>query len=304
LEAEVQHLTIGSRSLLPYLTALRPHQWVKNVLVFVPMLAAHQLTFPAFLQSFFAFIAFSLVASSVYVVNDLLDLAADRAHPRKRLRPFASGAISTAQGSWMAVILLLVGTLVALFLGPAFALVLLAYYLITTAYSLYLKRKVLIDIALLAGLYTMRLVAGAAATSIELSMWLLAFSIFLFFSLAAVKRQAELIDLAERGHLSAEGRGYQVGDLPVIAMMAISSGYVAVLVMALYLNSPAVMELYSFPQALWGICFILLYWISRMVMMTHRGYMHDDPVVFAARDRVSQICILLIIGFAFAGSTL
>lgn len=304
LGVEVEHMTTGARSWRPYLRAMRPHQWVKNGLVFLPMLAAHQLTGATLLQSLLAFVAFSLVASSVYVLNDLLDLAADRAHPRKRLRPFASGAIPLAHGSWMAGGLLLGGLAVGVVLGGAFIMVMLLYCAATTAYSVHLKRRVLIDIALLAGLYTIRLLAGGAATGIPLSVWLLAFSIFLFFSLAAVKRQAELVDSARSGKLAASGRGYRVEDLPILSMMAIASGYVAVLVMALYINSPAVIDLYGFPPALWGICCILLYWVSRMVLVTHRGHMHDDPIVYAARDPVSRACFILILAFVIGGAIL
>ncbi len=299
---EVEHLTTAPRRPGQYLRALRPHQWLKNVLVFLPMLAAHQLDLATFLLSFVAFVAFSLVASCVYVLNDLLDLAADRAHPRKRLRPFASGAVPLAHGTFMAAALGLAGGGVALSLGLQFTGVLLGYFLATGAYSLLLKRRPVIDICALAGLYTLRIVAGGAATGIALSVWLLAFSIFFFFALAAVKRQAELVDAAARGALDPAGRGYQVDDLPLVSMMALGSGYVAVLVMALYVNSPAVVALYPQPAALWGICLVLLYWISRVVLVTHRGQMHDDPVVFAARDRVSRICALFILGFALAGA--
>ncbi len=304
LGVEVEHLSTRSHSVRTYLRALRPHQWVKNVLVFLPMLVGHQLGAATFLQSLLAFLAFGLVASSVYVLNDLLDLSADRSHPRKRNRPFASGAIPIAHGTWMAGGCLAAGAAIAMLLGWAFAGVMLVYYALTTAYSLHLKRRMLIDIPVLAGLYTIRILAGAAATGIAPSVWLLAFSIFLFFSLAAVKRQAELVDAARRGALGATGRGYRVEDLPIISMMAIASGYVAVLVMALYVNSPAVLELYSFPPALWGICCVLLYWVSRMVMVTHRGSMDDDPILYAARDRISQVCFLLILGFAVAGYAL
>jgi len=297
-----EHLGQARRGLSAHLRAMRPHQWLKNVLVFLPMLAGHDLTLQAFFASLLAFIAFSLTASSVYVLNDLLDLAADRAHPRKRERPFASGAVPIAHGTLMAVGLLLAGALIALTLGWAFVAAMVAYYLVTTAYSLHLKRRLIVDICVLALLYTMRIVAGAAATGIPLSVWLLAFSLFFFFSLAAVKRQAELVDSAARGQLSASGRGYHVDDLPLVSMMALASGYVSVLVMALYVNSPSVLALYSFPPALWGICFVLLYWISRIVMVTHRGRMHDDPVVFAAKDNTSRICAVVILGFALGGA--
>ncbi len=265
------------------------------------MIAAHQVVFATLLQSVLAFVSFSLVASSVYVLNDLLDLKADRAHPRKRARPFASGDIPIPHGTWMAPALLGAGMFVAFNLGWLFMGIMLAYFAATSFYSLNLKRRIIIDICVLAGLYTMRIVAGGAATDIPLSVWLLAFSVFFFLALAAVKRQAELRDGAKRGQLRASGRGYHVDDLPVISMMAMSSGYVSVLVMALYLNSQAVTMRYTYPEALWGICLVLLYWLSRVVMMTHRGWMHDDPIVFAVKDRISQFCLILMGAFAIIG---
>lgn len=298
----VEHLVTDAKSVTPYIKALRPHQWLKNVLVFLPLMAAHQFDAATFLLSLLAFVCFSLVASSVYVLNDLLDLAADRAHPRKKSRPFASGSIPIAHGTWMAAGLLLVGGLLAISISSTFLLAMLAYYLLTTAYSLNLKRRIVIDICVLAGLYTARIIAGAVATGIPLSVWLLAFSVFFFLSLAAVKRQAELIDNAERGNLKASGRGYNVDDLPIISMIGISAGYVSVLVMSLYANSPAVAELYVHPEALWGVCAVLLYWITRTVMVAHRGHMHDDPVVYAAKDRISQMCLLIILGFVVGGA--
>ncbi|MEL6690421.1 MAG: UbiA family prenyltransferase [Pseudomonadota bacterium] len=299
---EVEHLGTAGTALQPYLKAMRPHQWLKNLLVFLPMLAAHQFDGGTILAALLAFISFSLVASSVYVLNDLLDLAADRAHPRKRLRPFAAGTIPIAHGTFMAAGLLGLGALIALLVGGNFLLLMVAYYMMTTAYSLALKRRLVIDICVLAGLYTMRILAGGAATGLPLSVWLLAFSVFIFLSLAAVKRQAELIDAANRGQLEASGRGYQVDDLPIISMIAIGAGYVSVLVMTLYVNSPAVLELYGAPEALWGVCAILLYWVTRMVMKTHRGEMNDDPVVFAVTDRTSQICVATMFAFVVLGT--
>lgn len=298
----VEHFSTHTGRVKPYLRAVRPHQWLKNVLVFLPMLAAQKFDGQTFVLSLLSFVCFSLIASSVYVLNDLLDLGADRAHPRKRIRPFASGAIPIAHGSWMAAVLLVLGGLLAIAIGPAFLLAMACYYVLTTAYSLYLKRRIVIDICVLAGLYTARIVAGGLATGISLSVWLLAFSVFFFLSLAAVKRQAELIDSAERGNLQASGRGYVVDDLPIISMIAIGAGYVSVLVMTLYVSAPAVVEHYAHPQALWGVCAVLLYWTTRIVMVTHRGQMHDDPVVYAARDRISQICLLVILGFVLAGA--
>jgi len=304
LSVDTEHLTTRPASIKPYLKALRPHQWLKNFLVFLPMLAAHQFGAATLWQSFLAFAAFSMIASAGYVFNDLLDLASDRAHPRKCQRPFASGALPIAHGTWLGAGLLAVGFAIAGGLSSYLFLTLLAYFAVTMAYSLDIKRRMVVDICTLAGLYTMRLVAGGVATGLPLSVWLMAFSIFFFLSLAAVKRQAELIDTAKRGKLSASGRGYMVDDLPIISQVAISSGFVSVLVMALYVNSPAVTTLYSFPEAMWGICLILLYWITRIVMMTHRGWMHDDPVVFAAKDRVSQICGVAILICALGGALL
>lgn len=297
----IEHLHTHTALKNQYLMALRPHQWLKNMLVFVPMMTAHQFDGKSALLSLLAFVAFGLIASGVYVLNDLLDLSADRAHPRKRQRPFASGAIPISSGTWMIAALLLAGSLLGLFVGTSFFLILLAYFTTTSAYSLYLKRQIILDICILAGLYTMRLVAGAAATDIPLSVWLLAFSIFFFLSLAAVKRQAELVDSAARGVLTTTGRGYHVGDLSIISMIAISAGYVSVLVMALYVSSPTVVDLYAHPKALWGVCAVLLFWITRTVMVAHRGKMHDDPVVYAAKDRVSRFCFLLILVFAMIG---
>lgn len=295
LGTEVEHLQTQSITIKPYIKAIRPHQWLKNILIFLPMLAAHQYDWGTFFAALLAFISFSMVASSAYVMNDLLDLAADRAHPRKCKRPFASGAIPIAHGTWMAFGMLGLGAIIAASVNMAFLGIMIFYYVATTAYSLNLKRRIVVDIMMLAGLYTTRIIAGGMATQIPLSVWLLAFSVFFFLSLASVKRQAELIDMAKRNKMEAAGRGYQVDDLPLISQVAISSGYVSVLVMALYINSPIVKQLYKSPLALWVVCLILLYWLTRIIMITHRGHMHDDPVVFAAKDRTSQLCFLAIL---------
>lgn len=285
----------------PYVRALRPHQWLKNLLIFVPIVTAHKFGAAYISLSVLAFIAFSLLASSVYVVNDLLDIETDRAHPRKRNRPFASGALTTTQGVWIAVVLITASLSVASYVGIPFIAVLLLYLLTSSAYSAYLKKKMIIDICVLAGLYTIRIVAGGVATGVPLSVWLLAFSIFFFLSLAAVKRQAELVDGVASGEVKAQGRGYHVDDLPIIGNMALSAGYVSVLILALYINSPEVAPLYKRPYAIWGVCLVLLYWISRMVMVTHRGAMHDDPIVYALKDRISYYCLAFIAVFLIVG---
>lgn len=271
--------------------AMRPHQWSKNALLFLPLLAAHDAT--KILPVLLGFLAFCLTASAVYVINDLLDLAADRAHPRKRKRPFAAGDLSAATGVAMSVVLLAAALILGLATGNPMFLGVLAVYLVATfAYSLALKRKLLIDVLTLAGLYTIRIIAGGAAGGIDLSPWMLGFSMFLFLALAAVKRQAELADQAVSTRVSV-GRAYEVEDLPVLRGIALSAGQAAVLVLALYISSDDVRALYVFPSLLWLICPLLLYWILRMVMKTHRGAMTDDPIVFAATDRVS----IAIVGF-------
>lgn len=276
----------GLARLRPYLKALRPHQWSKNALIFMPVFTAH--AFELWPQALAAFVAFCLTASSVYLVNDLMDLDADRAHPRKCARPFASGAIPLAHGVALAPALILAAILISVaFTPPLFLGALILYYIVTFAYSLWLKRKLIIDVCTLAGLYTMRILAGAAATGVVLSPWILAFSMFLFLALAAVKRQAELRDQKESGRGDVSGRAYRIDDLPVIRALGLSAGNAAVLVFALYINSENVRELYTRPEALWLICPLLLYWTSRMVMVTHRGWMTDDPIVFAAKDKVS-----------------
>lgn len=304
LQPQARALTAYQPRLGPALRAMRPHQWAKNLLVFFPLLAAHLFTLGALAEAVFAFVAFSLVASSVYLLNDLLDIGSDRAHPRKRARPLASGALPVPMGMAMVPLLLLAGIGVALVLPALFMLVLAAYYLLTISYSLWLKRKPIVDICTLAALYSLRVAAGGAATGIELSIWLLAFSGFLFLSLAAVKRQAELVDLAQRGTEATPGRGYRTTDLPVVTQMATASGFVAALVMMVYLTEPETLTLYSQPTLLLGICIILIYWIGRMILMAQRGLMDDDPTVFAARDRASRIAFVLIAALFVAASVL
>jgi len=301
LRARIEAIHPGSRHLAPpagwarpALRAMRPHQWLKNLLIFLPLVAAHRFDGATLGQAVLAFVAFSLVASSVYLLNDLMDLAADRAHPRKRARPLASGALPLRKGMAMVPVLLLGGLALAAGLGAGFLAVVGLYYLLTVAYSLWLKRKALVDIAALATLYALRVVAGGVATGIELSVWLLAFSVFLFFALAAVKRQAELVDLKDRGLTAASGRGYRTDDLQIVSQMALAGGFVAVLVLMLYLQEPQNQSRYSSPALLLGCCLVLLYWITRMVLLASRGQMHDDPVVFATRDRVSLGCGVIV----------
>ncbi len=304
LGIEMEHLNTTSNTVYSYCKALRPHQWLKNLLVFLPMLLSHQLSTTLLFQSLLAFISFCLISSSAYVLNDLADLKSDRAHPRKRMRPFAAGIIPLAHGGWMVATLLFSGTILAAVQGWNTLAVVLIYYVLTIVYSCHLKQKIIIDICVLAGLYTMRLIYGGTATGISLSPWLLVFSIFFFFGLASIKRQAELVDNSKRGISNVSGRGYHIRDLPFVSMIGISSSYISVLVMGLYINSPDTLELYAFPPALWGICVVLLYWTSYLSIVTHRGEMHDDPVLYAAKNRTSHICFLLILVLMIGATTL
>jgi 4-hydroxybenzoate polyprenyltransferase/phosphoserine phosphatase len=275
---------------------LRVHQWMKNLLLFVPLFAAHQITSSdTWLALILAFFSFSLCASSVYIANDLLDMESDRQHPRKCYRPFASGMVPAWMGVILAPILLLASLAISRHVGGSFLSWLVFYFVLTCAYSWGLKRLVLVDCLTLAMLYTLRIVAGAAAANMPLSFWLLAFSVFLFLSLAFVKRYAELqVQLLNRKH-KAYGRGYYTSDAPLVQMLGITSGYAAVLVLALYLNSDAVVKLYRTPEFVWGTVPVMLFWVSWMWMQAHRGKMHDDPLVFAVKDKAS-----LLAGVSFA----
>lgn len=271
-----------------WIRAARLHQWVKNLLVFLPALLAHSILKPeVLLASCLGFLAYGLCASSVYVVNDLLDLDSDRRHPRKRSRPFASGAIPARAGLVYALVLLAGAVAASSMVGWRFWLVLAAYYAVTWAYTVRLKRAAIVDVMTLAGLYTLRIIAGAAATGIPPSFWLLAFSIFIFLSLGIVKRYTELFDARKDGAIRGHGRGYSGDDLSLLMSLGTASGFCAVVVMALYINSADSALLYRHSKALWLICPLMLYWVSRVWLLTSRGQMHDDPVVFAIRDRLS-----------------
>lgn len=283
----------GEHRLSGYLRALRLHQWLKNLLIFVPLLMSHRFGDAILLgQAVVAFIAFGLCASSVYLLNDLLDLPEDRRHLSKRNRPFAAGSVSLIHGAALVPFLLLASLLLAMLLPVEFLVVLATYYAITLAYSLRLKRFALIDVLTLASLYTMRIIAGAAAVAVTPSFWLLAFSMFLFLSLALVKRYTELLTLKQSGATDVPGRGYRIWDLETLSHFGTAAGYMAVLVLALYINSEDVKTLYSRPQVIWLLCPLLLYMVTRIWLLARRDELHEDPVMFVVQDRDSQILAL------------
>ena len=281
------------------LKAVRLHQWAKNLLIFVPLLLAHGLTVGRLLTALLAFCCFSLTASATYIVNDLLDIEADRLHPQKRRRPFASGDLSAFAGLGSAAVFLLLVLSGARLLPPAFYAWLLLYLASTLAYSLYLKRIVLVDVLMLSGLYILRLLAGSAATQTPISHWLAGFSMFLFLSLAIAKRFAELENLRASGATPRNSRGYLLADLDQLRSFGTAAAYAAVVVFAIYISGLDVMKLYRHPRLLWLMVPLMILWLNRVWLLASRGQLDEDPVAFALTDRMS-----LLIGAAVAAIAL
>lgn len=275
----------------------RPHQWCKNLLLAVPFLSAQRADeFGAWGAFLLAFFAFSLCASAVYLVNDLLDLRADRLHPTKRFRPMAAGRLNVSVAALAAPLLVAFAvTASAIFLPTSFVWALLVYTATAWLYSFVIKHRTIIDVVWLACLYTLRVIAGGEATGTEASPWLLALALFLFLSIALAKRYAELRLLASKGREDATGRSYHVDDQQLLSVMGISSGMLGVLVLALYIQSDKVARFYEQPEVLWIVCPVMLYWVGRLWVRAHRRLMRDDPLLFALTDRVSYIVALLIV---------
>jgi 4-hydroxybenzoate polyprenyltransferase/phosphoserine phosphatase len=291
-----QQIILFDEARAPLMTvfkAMRVYQWCKNALVFLPLLASHQFTDKsAILSATIAFFAFSFCASSVYLLNDMLDLDADRRHIRKRNRPFASGKLALSFGVALTCVLLALTATLAMLLPTKFVQVLCLYFALTLAYSFTLKRMMLVDVFSLAALYTARILAGGAAGQIPLSYWLILFSVSIFLSLAMVKRYTELNLILKEGKSAAAGRGYLTQDLTILQSFGTAAGYTAALVLALYMNSSDVQVLYHHQSALWALFGLMLFWISRVWMVAFRGQMHDDPIVFALKDKVS-LCVII-----------
>ena len=283
--------------------AMRPVHWGKNLLLFVPVLTAHQLQQVEVLQfAFLAFVSFSLCASSGYILNDLLDRESDRAHSRKSERLIASGVISPAQAIIAFLLLLAAAIAVAGLLSRAFWMVLAFYYVLTIAYSLFLKRLLIIDVVVLGMLFTVRVYAGSAATGIELSFWLLLFSFFIFLSLAIVKRYSDLAcepNLEEGG---LPGRAYVAGDTMPLLCLGVGTSIGSVLVMALYVNSAHFLTMYTRPMYIWMMCPLLMYWTMRIWILAGRGAVRDDPVLFALKDPTSYVVLAIMIVLMYLGN--
>ena len=279
------------RSPLPFALAkaLRVHQWAKNLLVFLPLMLAHSFHAASLLAATAAFVCFSLTASATYILNDLLDLETDRVHLRKRKRAFAAGDLSVAAGIGLSLLMGIVALATTALLPYKFLIYLLIYLVTTVAYSLRLKRIVLVDVIVLSSLYTIRMMAGAAATHTPISPWLAAFSIFLFLSLAMVKRFAELQNLHARGVSPSNGRGYLLSDIEQLRSFGTSSAYASIVVLALYISGHEVAALYHHPERMWLMTPVMILWISRVWLLASRGELDEDPVVFALTDRTSLL---------------
>jgi len=294
----------GRLTLVVLLRALRIHQWAKNALIFVPLLAAHRvLEWPYLQDTLLGFVAFGCCASLSYLINDISDLEADRQHRSKHARPFASGELSVRAGFVLALLLAGVAVLLSAMLPLGFVYSIATYFVVTSCYTLRLKHIPILDVAVLAGLYTSRVVAGGFSAQAETSFWLLAFSSFIFFSLAIVKRLSELQSIKGSDQEDAvQCRGYWTSDIPVLTGLGTASAMMAVLVLALYINSPDVVELYSSPRFLWALCPVIALWLGRVWLITGRNAMHDDPVVFALRDPTSWLLFALAGAFMVAGA--
>jgi 4-hydroxybenzoate polyprenyltransferase len=287
--------------MLPLLRSLRPLHWTKNVLLFAPLFLAHRAgDSAAATAAALAFVSFCLTASAMYLVNDLRDLEFDRAHPNKRHRVIASGAVSPTAALLMVLVLLGAGIGIAFSVSLELLAYLAAYGILSLVYSLWFKRRVFLDVLALSALWTIRVLAGGAAARVEVSDWMLALCVFLFVGLALLKRYADLGLLAAQNSSAAPGRGYVTADRDLLRSMGVTSGYMAVLVLALYLTSPQVTRLYESPRLLWLVCPLLLYWIAHMWFLAHRGAIQDDPIVVAARDPASYVVGALIALIVFA----
>lgn len=285
-----QRFQFSPTTLKVVLKAMRIHQWMKNLLVFMPLVTAHMLfDSAAAINAVLAFVAYGLVASGTYIINDLFDLDSDRGHHKKSSRAFASGAMSIKHGIFLSIGLITSSFLLTLTLPTLFMGALLIYFVVTLAYSFKLKAISAMDVIVLASLYTIRVIAGATAIHVHPSFWLLSFSMFLFLSLAIVKRVSELLNMIAQNKKKAAGRGYIIADLQVMKSLGTSSGYLAVLVFALYINSPEVAKLYHRPEILWMLCPVIGYWITRIWLITGRGEMDEDPITFAIKDPGSWI---------------
>ena len=282
----------------------RPYQWVKNILIFIPMLMSHQLTIDNFILSIKAFIIFSLIASSIYVINDIADLESDKKHPYKKHRPLAAGLINLNQCKILIFILLLISSFFLLSTNLNFFFLIISYFNISNLYNFLFKKYIYVDLLILSMLYTLRIIAGGVITDISVSIWLLSFSVFFFISLASVKRQIEIMNLKKVNEKKISGRGYSLQNENTINKISIFSGCISILVLIFYINSPQILKLYSSPIFLWGMAFMMFFWITRIIYIAKKGKIKDDPIVYAINDKISYLCLFFILCVIWLGITI
>lgn len=287
------HILNSNVTKMPLLRELRVHQWVKNLLVFVPLLTAYKVSdLELVKQGILAFLSFSLLASAIYVINDLADINSDREHEKKRTRPVAAAIISVPSAVLLAIALISAGLFAAISVNLEFVAVAVTYLLLTSAYSFFLKQVAVLDCVVLAILYSLRIVAGGLATGISLTYWLLTFSGFLFFSLAWMKRYAEVSKSTSQ--YNVPGRSYAKGDMPFIFALGMGSALLSILVFVLYIENGLSNSVYEQPELPWLAVLALTFWLGRIWLVSFRGLMHEDPIAFALKDRVSLFCGLLV----------
>tara|TARA_X000000950_G_C13855624_1_gene636421 strand:- start:399 stop:1292 length:894 start_codon:yes stop_codon:yes gene_type:complete len=280
---------------------IRPHQWVKNVLVFTPLLMSHNFDFNNLILSLKAFIIFSLIASSIYVINDIVDLKSDQNHPFKKYRPLAAKLITVNHCKILILILLALVTVLLLNVNKEFIMIIISYFILSNFYTFFFKKIIIIDLLILSLLYTSRILGGSYIADTSTSLSLLLFSVFFFISLAAVKRLTELVNIVRFKKKKIHGREYTIKHKKMIYWIAILTGWISILVLIFHINSPVVIKQYSFPDILWIICFVMLFWISRIIYVSNKGQIKDDPIVYAISDKISYLCLAIILFIFWLG---
>tara|TARA_B100001559_G_C16392478_1_gene571877 strand:+ start:166 stop:1059 length:894 start_codon:yes stop_codon:yes gene_type:complete len=283
---------------------IRPHQWVKNVLVFTPLLMSHNFDFNNLILSLKAFIIFSLIASSIYVINDIVDLKSDQNHPFKKYRPLAAKLITVNHCKILILILLALVTVLLLNVNKEFIMIIISYFILSNFYTFFFKKIIIIDLLILSLLYTSRILGGSYIADTSTSLSLLLFSVFFFISLAAVKRLTELVNIVRFKKKKIHGREYTIKHKKMIYWIAILTGWISILVLIFHINSPVVIKQYSFPDILWIICFVMLFWISRIIYVSNKGQIKDDPIVYAISDKISYLCLVIILFIFWLGVTI
>ena len=274
---------------------VRPYQWVKNTLVFLPMIMAHNLELKTFLNSSICFIIFSLVASSIYIINDIADKKSDLSHPFKKNRPYTAGLVKINHCTYLILLLLLISGFLLFNTNSNFIILILIYFTVSNIYTFFIKKLIFIDLLVLSSLYTLRIIGGGLVSDINVSFWLISFSIFFFTSLAAIKRLIEVINIKKLNGKKILGRGYSIGNKKILNIIAVTSGIISVLVLILYVNSSQIIQIYSSPNILWFMNFIMLFWILRIIVISNKKIIKDDPIMFAIKDLTSYICLISIL---------